>query len=201
MTFPSLPKLSSVPHTMRGFSLIELLVAVSIFLMISTVVIANHSRFNSSVLLGSLAYDIGLSVREAQVFGLSVRGLGGSGPQAFQVGYGVFFNRTLPHEYILFADTNENNRYDAGVDFIVQTYSLGRGHAITQLCGTPQSGGASNCALQQINIVFERPNPDARIRDQGAGTYSAARIIVSSPGGETREVRVQSTGQISVLNP
>lgn len=188
-------------RTTRGFSLIELLVAVSIFIVISMVVLANHSRFNSSVLLGSLAYDIGLSVREAQVFGLSVRGVGGSGPQAFQSGYGVWFDLSSPHEYILFADTNRNHQYDEQNDVIVQTYTLGRGHRISRLCGVPQSGGAPNCEVQQLNIVFERPNPDARIRDNQSGVYSAAHIVVEAPGSATREVRVQSTGQISVLNP
>ncbi len=55
--------------------------------------LANHERFNSSILLDSLAYDIALSIREAQVYGLSVRGINAD----FQVGYGValFFGEFL----------------------------------------------------------------------------------------------------------
>ena len=94
----STPSLFS--QAVRAFSLIELLVAVSIFVVISTVILANHSRFNSSVLLGALAYDLALSVREAQVFGTSVREFSSS----FQVGYGVHFEIGSPQLFYFFAD-------------------------------------------------------------------------------------------------
>src|SRR3989344_3995148 len=88
---------SYAPHSLRGFSLIELLVVISIFSIISLVVLANHSRFNSSVLLGSLAYKIALSFRETQVYGLSVQGQSTN----FQVGYGIHFSGGTT--YTLFA--------------------------------------------------------------------------------------------------
>lgn len=182
----------------RGFSLIELLVAVSIFVVISTVILANHSRFNSSVLLGALAYDIALSVREAQVYGTSVREFGSS----FQVGYGVRFSDAS--SYVFFVDTNMNYSYDDGVDSIIRTYAVGRGHTISYFCGT-SSEGIEECSntdgITNLDIVFFRPDPDAFITSNEPGIYSSGRIVVSSPAGDTRSITVASTGQISVQNP
>src|SRR3989344_6847475 len=76
---------------LRAFTLVELVVVLAIFTLISSVVLANHSRFNGSVLLGSLAYDIALSIREAQVYGLSVKQHTVAGVGQFQIGYGIHF--------------------------------------------------------------------------------------------------------------
>lgn len=184
--------------SVRAFSLVELLVAVSIFLVISMVVLANHARFNSSVLLGALAYDVALSIREAQVFGLSVRQFG----SGFQIGYGLRFSS--PNSYVFFVDTDANKKYDEGVDSIVRTYTLGRGHTFLRFCGTT-SVGVEECSdgtvpITHLDVVFFRPDPDAVISSNEPGIYSSGKIIVTSPGGDTRTVQVASTGQISVQN-
>lgn len=194
--------MTSHPHlfsrSVRAFSLIELLVAVSIFVVISTVILTNHSRFNSSVLLGALAYDIALSIREAQVFGTSVREFDSS----FQVGYGMRFSDAT--SYAFFVDTNMNYAYDDGIDSIIRTYSVGRGHTIAYFCGT-STEGVEECShtdgITNLNVVFFRPDPDAFITSNEPGIYSSGKIVVSSPSGDTRSVTIASTGQISVQNP
>jgi len=184
----------------RGFSLIELLVVISVFSMITMVILANHSRFNGSVLLGNLAYDVGLSVREAQVYGLSVKQFGSQ----FQVGYGVHFSDSST--YILFADVNRNNRYDIGTDSIIETNSLGKGHSILHYCaetslGTLSCSDSGGSPITYLDIVFFRPDPDATISTNEPTIYSRGMVVVTSPAGETRTVTIASTGQISVTNP
>ncbi|MCL9971797.1 MAG: prepilin-type N-terminal cleavage/methylation domain-containing protein [Candidatus Pacebacteria bacterium] len=185
----------------RGFSLIELLVVTGIFVVITGVVLANNAQFNSSVLLGNAAYDIALSVRQAQVYGLSTQAFSGQ----FQVGYGLHF--ASPTEYLLFADLDEDNnkRYDAGVDQVVATYALGRGHTIKRFCGIradlTEECSDNASALTHIDVGFLRPNPDATITGDNPSAYSIARITIQSTGGQTRTVSIQSTGQISVTNP
>ena len=182
----------------RGFSLIELIVVVGIFTVISAIVLANHTQFNSNVLLGSLAYDIGLSIREAQVYGLSVKQFSDS--PDFQVGYGVHFQ--TPGQYLLFVDKNKNKRYDIGDDGIQQTYTLGRGHSVKKFCGYTSSGSeeCSNnaAALPFLDIVFIRPSPDASILSASPTVYSIGAVTVRSASGRERTITVQSTGQISI---
>ena len=189
-----------VPGVPRGFSLMELLVVISIFSVISLMILANHSRFNSSVLLGSLAYNIALSIREAQVYGLSVQGQLSGGIPNFQVGYGVHFQGGTT--YVLFADKNGNKKYDTPpTDTIIKTYTVRQGHIISDFCGIT-SVGVRECALggaiTLLDIVFLRPDPDASMKSSSPTLYSSAEITVSSPQGSTRKVTVVSTGQISV---
>ena len=185
----------------RGLTLIELLVVITISSLISLVVLVNHARFSSSVLLGSLGYDIALSLREAQVYGLSVKQYANN----FQVGYGVRFSGTS--SYFFFADTNANKVYDSGIDAVVQTFTVGRGNTIARFCGV-RSTGVTECsdsggglAIDHLDVLFFRPDPDARISSNNPGFYSRGKIVVTSPSGETRTVTIESTGQISVANP
>ena len=186
---------------LRGFSLIELLVVTGIFIVITGVVLSNNAQFNNSVLLGNAAYDIALSVRQAQVYGLSTQSHQGQ----FQVGYGIHF--ASPTQYLLFADldSENNKRYDAGVDQVVSQFTLGRGHTIKRFCGVTNSA-VDECSdsvvpIPHLDIGFLRPNPDATITSDSPSDYSIARIVIQSVGGETRTVSIQSTGQISVSNP
>lgn len=191
--------------SLRAFTLIELLVVISIFTFISILILANNSRFNSSVLLGSLAYDIALSVRQAQVYGVSVQAYNAT----FQSGYGIHFSTNPGTSYLLFADTGDgaggppDNRYEDSTfqfpDGALKTYSVGQGHTVQSVCGiTP--GGQSNCAITSLDVVFHRPNPDANITSGGI-SYPNATVTVASPSKETRTIHIDSTGQISVTNP
>ena len=56
-----------------GFTLIELLVSIAIFIIITSVAVWNNSQFNSTILLTDLGYEIALSVRQAQVYGITVK--------------------------------------------------------------------------------------------------------------------------------
>ena len=179
----------------HGFSLIEMLVVISIFSLLSTVVLANHSRFNGSVLLGNLAYDIAISVREAQVYGLSVRQFASQ----FQIGYGVHFSDAS--SYIFFADINRNGFYDDPADSIIQSYSLGRGHSILRYCADTQCSDSESNELTYLDVVFYRPDPDASFATNRGTTYAEAHVVVTSAAEETRTITVQTTGQISVTNP
>jgi prepilin-type N-terminal cleavage/methylation domain-containing protein len=77
----------------RGFTLIELLVVTAILVIVSGLVLANHSRFGGKILLQNLAYDMALSVRQAQVYGISVRQFGAG---TYSAGYGIRFSTSVP---------------------------------------------------------------------------------------------------------
>lgn len=190
---------------MDGFSLIEMIVSVGILVFIVSIVLANHSRFNSSVLLGALAYDVALSVREAQVYGISVKEFAGS----FDLGYGIRFERGS-NSFILFADVDRSKSYNptTGDDKVLNTYTLRQGHSIVRFCG--KAGVTERCSdsatpINHLDIAFVRPNPDAWITSNESATgsfYSEGFVVVSSPAaGATRTIDIASTGQISVKNP
>lgn len=197
---------SSLPS--RGFTLTELVVVIAIMTLLTSVFILQQQRFESSTLLRSLAYSIALSIREAQTYGISVKSFGGNFPA-----YGVYFEpATYPKDYFLFADVNDNGKYDPGTEY-VEKYTLLGSHTITDICGTLSGNPTPQCYstnfIDWVAITFRRPELDACIATgEGAnedvcGTdntsqYSQAYIQISGPGGVTRSVVVTPSGQISV---
>lgn len=193
-------------HTCRGFTLIELLVSISIFTLLTGLILVNHGRFTSAILLENLAYDVGLSIREAQVFGLSVKEFEvGSGE--FQTGYGVHFSKDTPRSYIIFADRNSDERYNdtpvcgEPLSECIEIFTIQRGNFIADFCGTLPDGTekCDSSGLKYMDIMFVRPDPDAIIKSDLPGdTYFDATITIQSPKGAQRDIVTRVTGQISI---
>lgn len=177
-----------------GFTLLEMLVVMGIMLFVTGLILARHNQFNGTVLLRNLSYSVALSIRQAQVYGLSGRSIQGTvGTQ-----YGVYFTAANPTQYSLFIDLDEDYAYDAGES--VEEFRLANGYAISNLCAN--TGSTLKCSgsgdIDRLTIVFRRPNPDARVLTNLPETYTGASITVLSAQGSTRSVEVTTTGQISV---
>ncbi len=213
-----------------GFTLIELLVVTAIIVLITSLIMLRQGRFNSSSILRSLTYSVALSVRQAQVYGVSVRGQGAGDPQ-FAPAYGVRFS-TEKNIYALFADLNGDGQYQDTAGEKVKEFKVGNANSTdyvvstacsittasmqcTNVCPAALPVGVTSCTPQGITwmtIVFRRPNPDACIATsvnsatcaQGADgdTYTGAYIQLRSvaDGANSHGVEVSTTGQIEVLD-
>jgi prepilin-type N-terminal cleavage/methylation domain-containing protein len=189
----------------RGFTLIELMVTVSIFVFMTALMLAKYGNFNQSVLLTNLAYDVALTVRMAQTYGLSVQGQS----QNFQYAYGIDFcgssaasdcksPNTSNQQIVLFIDRNSNGVYDLGDLLPISTYNIKRGATVSQICISE-----SDCSGNKVNyagISFMRPNPDAIICASGSCSITYIKITVQATDGNTRNIVVRHTGQVSVEN-
>lgn len=178
-----------------GFTLIELLLVTGIFVLLSTVVLSSNARFGNHIVLQNLAHDIALSVRQAQVYGIAVRGATGG---VFDAGYGIYFQLSSPNTYVLFSDsTTKNGSYDGGET--VRATTIAPGYRITNLCITPLGSVVEQCGRTRLDIVFNRPEPDALIRSNGLVTLNQrARIQLTSNAGFTADIIVDATGQMYV---
>lgn len=205
----------------RGFTLIELLVVSLIIIIITTFVLFQQERFNSSTLLRSLSYSVALSIRQAQVFGTSVRESAPGSGVFTRSGYGVYFPAPSGnYSYTLFSDNNSNGKYmtsgvpDSGEALPV--YTLGKGYSLYRFCATLLGGAGEHCSsdtsptITDLTIFFRRPNPDACIATSNApgacapgaaAVYQDAVIQVQAGNGELRTIKVSSTGQIAVCKP
>ncbi len=193
-------------ESIRGFTLIELLVVTAILVIITSLVLVNNNRFGGQILLENLGYDVALSVRQAQVYGISVHSFGGN----FTAGYGIHFGRNSPASYVLFADAAlANGLYDgcptpASCELVTSTTIRG-GYTVADLCSTPSGSLVETCGLSALDILFKRPEPDAYISANGTSgvlnpvaLYERGRIILASPQNVRMSVVVEATGQISV---
>jgi len=193
-------------HTAIGFTLIELLVVTGILTVISSLILVNNNRFGGVILLENLAYDVALSVRQAQVFGIAVRRYGTTN---FNIGYGMHFAIDSPTTYVLFADAiSPNGLYDGCPDSIscelVESTDILRGYHIADLCATASGESGEVCGLEKLDIFFKRPEPDAYISANGVSGVAnpgalqeRGRIVLESPRADRMSVIVEIAGQIA----
>lgn len=183
----------------QGFTLVELLVSIAIFTVVTTVAVFNHSQFNSGVLITNLAYEIALTVRQAQFYGITVRQGSSSN---FDSGYGLHFDTSSPTSYILFEDKPPlNHVYSSGE--AVESFALQKGNKISKICVRNNCTSSGDFA-SVVDVSFMRPNPDTFITTGGTDSCgsqdycSQAILCVTSPAGTHRRLVIEYTGQIYV---
>lgn len=204
---------SSPSSGLKGFTLVELGISLAIVTLITGVVLANYGAFSSATQLSNLAYDVALSMRKAQAYGISVRQVAGSADFA----YGLYIPTTAAGAttYILFADLNKNSRYDGNASCTsgtecLERYVLTQGISIKEAC---VSGPVSLCTtagtITSFTTLFLRPDPDARfiiqtttsVYDLNAASGGEIYFRIENPQGSSRVIRVLQSGQISVTAP
>ncbi len=196
-----------------GFTLIELLAVCAIMVIIAGLVMTNQAKFGGHVLLQNFTYDVALSIRQAQVYGIAVRS-SGTGANPFDDAYGINILSGAT-SYLLFADSSSpvNGMYGAG-DTVRERMDIKRGYRVVKLC-VPETlsnpSDVTSCTgISELNIVFVRPEPDAWISwrtitgtvlqclPTRANCGNSARIVLQSPEGERMSVKVFKSGQIAV---
>jgi prepilin-type N-terminal cleavage/methylation domain-containing protein len=188
----------------KGFTLVELMVSVGIFVFMTALVVAKYGNFNQSVLLTDLAYDVALTIRTAQTYGLSVgRAYDTGSDTSFQYYYGVHFDNSAGNNQniILYAvpvSTSGNPpTYDQLGVVDIANYSIKRGAKILNACMGNDENDCST-ANGKVDIVFKRPDPTAVICSQASCNNVFVMIELQAVDGSTRAVMVYENGQIKV---
>ncbi len=181
------------------------MVSIAIMIIVTSLILANYRGFDSSLVVNSLAYDVGLSIREAQTYGVSVRGNGSTDLQDYSYPYGISFSGIPASSYTLFVDlskddpTEEAGVFDGSAGETVENLSLQQSYIIKDICTV--SGSVPSCGKLRADITFLRPNPDAIIYVDGTKLTADAVIIQVGTNRDTtsnRYVYVYPTGQISI---
>lgn len=167
----------------RGFTIIELLVAISIFIIVTGLVVANFRRGARSDELKIAAAGLASILQRAQTMALTGETINGKVPSG---GYGVYATLSEPNRYIMFADINDNKIYgadealDGGIIFLPPNI------IINQLNPAP------------INIVFKPPKPIIYINGESSEN-SAIITLKDLVSNQIKRVIVNRiSGQISI---
>jgi len=197
-----------------------MLVVLAIIVILTAIVFSGQNQFNRTLALNNAAYDVALSARQAQSFGLSSQSYTGVN----NPGYGVYFDSATPSSYIFFADiypavaanalpsTHPGDGYYDSSTELVQTYSLNNGFSFSSFCvyssviGKICTGAGG---LTALSISYVRPNTTTTIMGKTtvwlASTITDACVVLSSPSGDTRYIGFSRTGQVqagtSTVNP
>ncbi len=161
------PAARGLSRAKAGFTLIELMVVLAIMTILTAVFLFQQQKFDSSTLLRTLGYSIALSVRQAQLYGSSVRQFDTTA-NGFQYSYGIYFSNSTA-QYTLFADVNGDKVY-SGSGEKVQTFVLSPGYTIAKVCGIGVNGTDQSCIpsgsgvgngtnIGSLTIYFKRPDP------------------------------------------
>ena len=189
----------------KGFTLIELIVVMSIAMVVMTSLVIQQSKWNDNLAVSTQAYEMALMIRQARVFALAVwENTAGTGDK-FDVAYGVDFDIDNPTWYVFFVDKPpRNQKYDVGEE--IETKTLTRGVTINKICAfiPPKEKCSDLGSLNEIPIIFFRPslNASSRFLSSSGGDIASfgppAFIYLVSPQGKTFFVKVEANGQVSI---
>lgn len=211
----------------EGFSLVEFIVVLVIFSIMSGVSLFNYSGYSSSIKETNITQDIALAIRQAQVYGVSAAGrnIGGAGfsdsdilniPDITQDrsvrGVAVI---TESNEFIIFEDLNTSRDYETNTNppdtiidvrkitdngFNISVCLIGFGSSSTidsTLSDCDELVGGDDTP---VSVTFQRPYPDAYVEYDGS-PYSYAFVILhsgSQPSVGDKYIEVSPLGRISV---
>ncbi len=198
-----------------GMSYIELIVVLSIFSVLSGVVLYNYGDFQSKVDIKNLSSQIALKIVEAQKSSLS-----GLLPQlsvspTWKPSYGVYFNfndKGLSQtNFIYFTDLDSDGFFDGDdcTGECLEKVTIGKGNTISAMKVFYASGQvkrtgmeeAKGTPIEDLTVSFSRPSSGA-ILNTSAGftsTVSFVQIIVTSPKSTNSTINVYPSGRIEVI--
>lgn len=175
----------------KGFTLLELLVVLAIFIIITSIILANYPLFRDGVALKKTAQQIAITIHEAEVYAMSVKSFSGQFPS-----YGAHFE-SGNNSFVLFSDVNDNDIYDVGSEE-VKIYQIQTNDKIYDLCGNQNSAAPDVCGLASVDIIFIRPNPLVILNGSGNPGLSDIEIYLRSPREKIKKIIVFASGQIAI---
>lgn len=205
-----------------GMTLVELMVVISIFTLVTFATIFNYNTYRYSSSIQNLSDDIALSIRKAQSYAIGVY----KTSSGFNYGYGVSFstqkNPSSPlmssnKAFVLFTDVSGDKRYNyptsinvcgeiSSTNECTEMFNITTADEISEI----YAGGSLIGDSQMVDVYFKRPNPDAVfcVRTIGGSScnlnISDIEIIISSQDNnqekKSKSIKIWNTGQISVIS-
>lgn len=196
-----------------GMTLVELLVVLAIFVLITGTILFNYGGFRSSVSAQNLVDDIALSIRRAQSYAIGAH----VANNTFTNGYGVHFSMATPSStgsagvrgsnksFVMFTDIPSGGSTTGDKVYNSTASSCGvAGDECTEILNITTSDFIRGVYLNDdgtpipttgsVDIVFRRPNPDAYFCYKA--TDSASSTCDSVSGGLSH-VRIEVASSLN----
>jgi len=163
-----------------GFSLVELLVSISIIILLSIALLLQQSAFDNTIHITNTANEIVLVIQRAQQYSTSVVG-GGSYGVHFPAGGReiIFYQNTIP------PPPNSPNLWYTQGEPVVEIFSIPRQATI-------------DSAAHGVSIAFRRPNQEPSFFS-GSSSWNVGEVnivLLSEDGSISRTISVSRTGRI-----
>lgn len=195
----------------RGMTYVELIVVLSIFSVMSSIVLFNYGKFQARVDIKNLANDIALKFVEAQKTALAGK-VQLNAPVDWRPTYGMYFDPTSDKSFIYFADLDSNKNYDIS-STCPTSEGTGTGECLSKITITKNDFISSidsykNSAVQThitdgVSTSYIRPDSSAIFHSSAldlAGSFDYLQITISAPQspGTNAYIRVYPSGRIQI---
>jgi prepilin-type N-terminal cleavage/methylation domain-containing protein len=169
----------------KGFTYVELIVVLSIFAIMTSLIMFNYGAYQAQVDIKVMANDIALKIVQAQKN--AVNGLDNGLAFTGKPSYGVYFpgtGSTSDTSFIYFADLNNNHLYNEGS---LSTVNITKGDYIKSIMSCASTPCPDTPPLSDLVISFIRPSSGAFFYNNSTGD------IVPSTNYYI-EITIQSSG-------
>lgn len=175
----------------KGFTLMELLVIISITVIMTIALFANYGKGSDSFALERSGQKLAQDLRRAQEMSMS-----GFEGESSANGYGIFFDKTSGNEgqYIIYMNKNANMYRDAG-DTDKETIKLETG---IKICNVLDNDNPPTLNANSISVSFEPPDPITYIDSSYIGHTATITLCIINNPTEVRNVKVNNMGMIEV---
>ena len=200
-----------------GMTYVELIVVLSIFSVLSAIVLFNYGTFQSKVDIKSLASDIAIKIVEAQKASLSGK-LPPAGytpttvpASAWKPAYGVYFNSLttvdggdgiyLNKKFIYFTDLNNSGLLDGSTSCggeCLEKTTITKGNYIS---GIVEVIGGVPSSIDNLTATFSRINSGVIMSSSSVAlpsNVSYVQINIASPAGATAIITLYPSGRVQV---
>lgn len=200
----------SFKKSQPGFTLVEMMVVVAIFLIMTGVILINAPSVREKLSIELVAQELSINIRGTQVYGISTQGkiiIEDGVEKTIFPSYGIYFDLNNPKEAKIFALPIGDNdlAFDpvANSDAVAETYRIPEGYAIDSLNYFDEDG--NKIPANKLVTAFIRPSPRARFAIGGEGENDAIQNVLitvkSIRESKARQITVYNNGQISVTDP
>jgi type II secretory pathway pseudopilin PulG len=189
----------------KGITLIEILVAVSIIIILSSASFLGTRTMSNGTKLKMSAQKLASDLRKMQSFVLNLQDYNSSIPDG---GWGVYFDNHSGNEdhYVLFADIDNDAVFDDNGTEMYAQIDLPAGVMFSKWEGRILPAAFSDINPNSRLIAsFQPPDPQVTIclshNNNNCNTnYDEIRITLSNSSGSTRVIEINKFGLIDVQN-
>ena len=201
-----------------GMTYVELIVVLSIFGIMSSVVLVNYQDFQAKIEIKSLANDIVLKINEAQRFASSGRldykrqvefeNETGISASAWKPSYGVNFDIRNPVGFISFEDLDDSvlnnapayNSHSGKCDNLecVEQININKNIFIKDIISYCSANEGRS--VNDLSVSFMRSNPNVFLQSSSADCPLSEAVIrlVSNSGGASSSILIYPSGIIKI---
>jgi len=184
-----------------GMTYVELIVVLSIFSIMTSILLFDYNKFEAKVDIKVLANEIASKIVEAQKSAISGK-WNVNAPLSWKPSYGIYFDLSSNKNFIYFADLIQNNSYDSsscsGTGECSDNISITKNNYVSRI--DSYLGSTPTPIANPLSITFKRPNSSAIFSSNGIllTGFNYIQITISSPELISSTIKIYPSGRIQI---